>query len=84
MQSKQNIVNDTRTFQQIWKSMSQQEQEDLTLRLYNANACRTRQTIWNWANGKVRPSHPVVRETVAKVVGKAIGSRVSPYSLFPR
>ena len=84
MQSKQNNVIDTRTFQQIWEGMTQQEREDLTLDLYKSKACRTRQTIWNWANGIAQPSHPVVRDTVAAVVGKAIGSRVCGYSLFPR
>lgn len=83
MQSKQNISTDARSFQQIWANLSQQEREDLTLKLYNARCCRTRQTIWKWANGITKPNHPVVRNTVANVVGKAIGSRVLPQTLFP-
>lgn len=83
MQSKQNISTDARTFAQIWAKLSPQEREDLTLRLYNARCCKTRQTIWKWANGKTQPNHPVVRDTVANVVGKAIGSRVLATTLFP-
>lgn len=84
MQSKQNSGNLARTFGEIWNSLNQDERETLTLDLYNAKCCKTRQTIWKWANGKSQPSAPIIRDTVAKVVGKTVGSRVFAAHLFPR
>ena len=71
-----------RTFPQIWENLSSDERESLTLEIYNAKCCRTRQTIWKWATDKVRPS-TLVRETLAKVVSKAIGTKVYANTLFP-
>lgn len=84
MQSKQFSGNDARTFGEIWNTLTSDEREDLTLALYNAKCCKTRQTIWKWANGKSKPSAPIIRDTVAKVVGKTVGSRVFSSTLFPR
>lgn len=83
MQSNTKLDTNTRTFPEIWATMSSQERDDLALALYNAKCCKSRQAIWNWANGKRQPNSPLVKDTVAKVVGKAIGSRVFSHTLFP-
>ena len=83
MQSKQISEYDARNFGEIWKSLTSDERENLTLRIYNAKCCKTRQTIWNWANGKARPSAPIIRDMVAKVVSKTVGLNVLPQTLFP-
>ncbi len=82
MQNKQNSSYDARNFGEIWNSLTPDEREDLTLRLYNAKCCKTRQTIWKWANGKARPSAPIIRDMVAKVVSKTVGLNVLPKTLF--
>lgn len=81
MNAKKSI--NTNTFSQIWANLSISERENLTLALYNARACRTRQTIWAWANDKARPINPIVKDAVAKVVSKAIGTHVLGSTLFP-
>lgn len=83
MQRTEIISTNTRTFPEIWDGLSTEEKENLTLDIYNAKCCRTRQTIWKWATNKARPSSPLVRESVAKVISKAIGEKVSASSLFP-
>ena len=82
MQSKQISGNDARNFREIWNTLTLEEREQLTLDLYNAKCCKTRQTIWKWANGKSKPSSPIIRDAVAKVVGKTVGSRVLASTLF--
>lgn len=74
---------DTRTFSQIWENLSQNERDDLTLRLYNAKCCKNRQTIWKWATEKCAPREPLVREGVSKTVAKFLGAKVSVQTLFP-
>lgn len=83
MQRSEIISTDARTFPQIWESLSSAERENLTLEIYKARCCRTRQTIWKWANEKARPSSPLVRESVAKVVSKTIGAKCFGETLFP-
>ena len=83
MQISEIISTDARTFPQIWEGLTSNEREDLTIEIYKTKCCRTRQTIWKWANEKARPGSPLVRETVAKVVSKAIGAKVYPHTLFP-
>lgn len=83
MQRKQKCEIETRTFPQIWDSLSQDERDDLTLRLYAAKCCRTRQSIWEWASGKGQPGAMLVRDTVAKTVSKFIGRKSTPQTLFP-
>ena len=74
---------ETRTFPEIWASLSQGEREDLTLRLYAAKCCRTRQSIWEWGSGRVKPGAPLIRDAVAKTVSKFTGRKSTPQTLFP-
>ena len=83
MQNNKNLDTNTSTFPEIWAKMTSMERDDLALALYNAKCCRSRQAIWNWANGKRQPNSLLVKEAVAKIVGKAIGSRVFAHTLFP-
>ena len=73
---------DSRSFQEIWKSLSQDEKSDLALKLYNSKCCTTYQTIWNWGTGKTRPA-ALAREVAASVVGRFIGTRCLGSVLFP-
>ncbi len=81
--SSQASTLDTRTFSEIWKSLTRTEQENLKNALLVKGCTTTRQTINNWANDKKRPSLLPVKKAVAQVVSKVIGSRVSGETLFP-
>ena len=74
---------DTRSLPQIWATLTSDEREDLVLRIYNAKACKTRQTVRNWASGRITPGSPLVREAVANCVSKITGTRVLSSTLFP-
>lgn len=74
---------DARSFPEICKGLSQLEKETLSYALIKKGCATTRQTVWNWASGNTRPNHPAVQKMVADVVGKIIGSRVLPHTLFP-
>ena len=74
---------DARSFPEICKGLSQLEKETLSYALIKKGCATTRQTVWNWASGNTRPNHPAVQKLVADVVGKIIGSRVLPQTLFP-
>lgn len=76
-------TTDTRTFPQIWATLTADEREDLILRIYNSKACKTRQTVRNWAAGRVVPDSPLVKDTVANCVSKVTGTRVLGGVLFP-
>lgn len=71
------------TFSQIWANLPTSQREELTLALYKAKACRTRQTIWKWATNQAKPINPIVKDAVAKVVSKTIGTHVLGSTLFP-
>ena len=83
MQSKENNPIDTRSFPEIFNHLTKSQQQDLTIRLYNAKACTVRQTIFKWAHGTI-PGNGAVRDTVAKVVSKFIGTKTPSDTLFPR
>ncbi len=84
MQSKEKVIESANTFQEIWAELTIEQREDLTLRLYNAGCCRTRQTIWKWSTGKACPSAPIVRDTIAAIVSKVTNTKVTSTFLFPR
>lgn len=74
---------DARPFPQIWGLLSKSEREDLTLLIYNAKICKTRQTIWKWGRGECGPMNRLLQNEVAKCVSKITGTRVSGQTLFP-
>ena len=74
---------ETKTFNEIWLGLNADEKNELSRRLLLARCCTTYQTIWNWGSGKVQPSAPLVRATIANTVSKFIGKKTSPQILFP-
>ena len=80
----ENCDKETRTFPEIWGSLSSDERDDLAVKLFNAKCCRTRQSIWEWSTGRVSPNAPLIRETVAKTVSKFTGKKATPSILFPK
>lgn len=83
MQSKENIAVDARTFPEIWESLNTDEQSNLRADLLGSKCCTTRQCIHYWAKGEKSPNMPIVRNAVAKVVGKFLGKKVFAATLFP-
>ena len=83
MQNYKENQTDARTFPQIWVSLNPDQQDRLASRIYQKGCCKTRQTIWNWGTGRVQPSVPIVRTTVAQVVSATLGVTVQPHTLFP-
>lgn len=81
MYQKENV--ETRSLPEIWGSLTSSQREDLAYSLVTARCTKTRQTIWNWTSGKTQPQSPLVRNEVAKCVGRIIGARVMPGTLFP-
>lgn len=66
---------DTRTFPEIWKSLSANyEQPELRHRLIASRCCSTPQTIWNWANGNTRPTEVLVLQKISEVVSDFLTS----------
>ena len=74
-------VIDTRTFQEIWKSLTPVEQGHLRYQLIQ-DTTYTRQAINAWANGS-SPINKMARVAVAKTVNKVLGLNTSHTLLFP-
>lgn len=73
----------TQTFPEIWASMTASDREELHYQLIKSRCTTTRQTVWNWANDKRRPTSPLIRNEIAKCVTKVTGKRVIANTLFP-
>lgn len=84
MQSNKEKTIDARTFGEIYNSLNVSEKQELFRKFHIANICSTRQTIWNWATDKVRPSQPLVLKSIVRVLGNFIGHTVSVNTLFPK
>ena len=78
------ILTDARSFPEIWATLSEDERDNLSLELFKKKCCRTRQAIFYWAKGERAPINQLVRDTVAQIVGKMLGAKVFPQTLFPR
>lgn len=74
-------VIDTRTFQEIWKSLTPGQRGYLRYQLIHDTTC-TRQTIQNWAKG-VMPVHLRTRDIVARTVSKVLQINTRRNILFP-
>lgn len=83
MQSKEKLPVDARSFPQIWAALNSDERDDLTNSFFQAKCCLSRQAVFYWASGQKKPRNRLVRDTVSKIVGKAIGAKVIPATLFP-
>ena len=74
---------ETKTFNEIWTSLNVDERNELCRRLLLARCCTTYHTVYNWGTGRVQPSAPLVRTTIATTVSKFIGKKTSAQILFP-
>lgn len=83
MQSKENKPVDTRSFGEIWLTLSHDEKLELTRKLFLNDVCITRQTIWGWATGRYKPKQRLVMNSLVRVLGRFLGRTVSAHTLFP-
>ena len=83
MQKYENITTNTKSFPEIWVTLSETEKDDLCIKLYQKKCCRSRQAIRYWASGSRKPSSPLVRSAIADVVSKQVGARCLAETLFP-
>ena len=72
---------DTRTFPELWQSLSPAEQGEVRYQIMRDTLC-TRQSVHNWANGAT-PIYRDIRIKVAKSITKVLGLNVSHLLLFP-
>lgn len=75
---------ESKTFQEIWSALNGEEHAELARKFYLSRCCSTYQTLWNWGMGKTRPTSPIIRDTIAKVVGKTFCIKTDSNTLFPR
>ncbi len=80
--SEKNLI-DARSFQEIWKSLSEIQRQDLSFRLQRMECKVSRQTIYNWATGHTTPTLAPYRDGAAKVISRWLGVKVYPHTLFP-
>lgn len=73
---------DSRSFPEIWASLTRGERNDLTIEIYKARCCSSYQTICNWAHGRQKPK-PVISKEVASVVSRFLKKRILRGTLFP-
>lgn len=84
MQSNNKKTIDTRTFGDIYNSLNVEDRQELFRQMHIANICNTRQTVWNWANGKSKPGQRLVMNSLVRVLGRFLGCTVSAHTLFPK
>ncbi len=81
MQMNKKITEETRTFQEIWESMTTAQRDhlrsDLTGRLKVTTAA-----VWYWYKGQRRPDY-TCRKEIARLTSAVIGRRCHPDLLFP-
>lgn len=71
---------DTRTFPEIWKSLTPLEQKLLEEKIMK-ELIVSRQALWLWANGQRNPL-PLYRKAIADILS-SMGIRTSMKILFP-
>ena len=77
------MTTDTRTFVEIWNSMTPSQQEELQERIIR-DAETNNTTFWFWKAGRSRPGTPLARKIVAGTVSKYLKISVNPAYLFPK
>lgn len=77
------MTTDTRTFVEIWNSLTPSQQEELQVRIIR-DAETNSTTFWFWKAGKSRPGTPLARKTVAGTVSRYLRTPVKPEFLFPK
>ena len=73
----------TKTFPEIWESLSKHERSFLRYQLKKNGCANTDMTIWNWGKDKKRPTSAVVKSAISKTITTFIGKKTSPDTLFP-
>lgn len=76
-------ITNTDSFAEIWAGLTDGQRYSISVALMQEGCCTTRQTVWNWANGKTQPGSNDTRAHVAQIVGKVVGRRILPKTLFP-
>lgn len=72
----------TKTFSEIYSSLTEGQRADLRLRLVIALGVKDN-TLWNWGSGKTNPINQKHREVCAEVLSDVIKQELSPETLFP-
>ena len=83
MQKYENITTNTKSFPEIWATLSETEKDDLCIKLYQRKCCKSRQAIRYWGAGARKPSNQIVRNAIAEVVSKQLGAKCYAHTLFP-
>lgn len=81
MQSKEKIIEDSRTFPEIWASMTTAQRDHLRRDLKDRLKV-TRAAVWYWYNGQRRPDY-LRRKEIARLTSNVIGRKCHPDLLFP-
>ena len=82
MQSKEINSTLSRSFPEIWATLGR-AQRGYLYDVMRPKTGVTYQTLWNWGEGKSRPTQRPTREAAAKVISKFIGQDMSADQLFP-
>ncbi len=72
---------DTRTFPEIWETLSVAEQTELRYELTRNGDC-SRTTVYYWSKGVI-PASIALRKKVADKMRRLLGLSVSHITLFP-
>jgi hypothetical protein len=80
MQSKEKNLIDTRTFPQIWASLSPVEQMGLNAIIQDKLGV-SRKSVYNWAQGNTKP-YIYIRKSLSNVLKQALGIYTSHQTLF--
>lgn len=82
MQNYIKLDTDTRTFQEIWNSLSSAEQSNLRTEL-QAKLGVSRQAIYSWHKKGTHPISGQFRKAVCNVLNKTLVIKSHPVTLFP-
>ena len=81
MQMNKKIAEETRTFPEIWKSLTTAQQDHLRSDLTGCLKV-TSAAVWYWYNGQRRPDY-LRRKEIARLTSAVIGRKCHPDLLFP-
>lgn len=73
---------DTRTFQQIWNSLTSAEQSSLRGDIREKLGF-SRQTVYDWHKNGASPKSLALRKVVCRIVNKNLGLKTHYLTLFP-
>lgn len=81
MQKCEKIGTDTRPFTAIWPTLPEDYQREVRAELLTKGV--TYQTLWNWAQGKVKKPNMHYRKILCDVLLKKCGINANRFTLFP-